>query len=358
MPGNRLCAVHMRDDVGDHRFDAEPNTLLLEDRSLANGFIQLPKVVLHAANLSRDAKLLYAILLSYAWQASRCFPGYRRLCEDMQASENMVRKYMRELQALRLLSQKRRGLGRTNIYTLHDLRTAKIEVLEPSDLAVLKPQKPADKEETEEKEQDVHLRNSKGNTSEGNGEPTSPDDGGVDELSRSLTAPGNRALSRLHQAARRNNNGFRTVSEVIHDAHSNLIRLRHPKATGTHPHLKPSPQIASCITDISAELGDSVHLRSNLSHVMRLFQESALPESVFVARLFEARAIVKDQRTTHARIGTGAYIHKPMPYFFSVVKDLLGLKDAQAEAELASDNTDRPTGQGREERWTSGQSNG
>jgi len=95
MPGNHLCAVHMRDDVGDHRFDAEPNTLLLEDRSLANGFIQLPKVVLHAANLSRDAKLLYAILLSYAWQASRCFPGYRRLCEDMQASENMVRKYMR-----------------------------------------------------------------------------------------------------------------------------------------------------------------------------------------------------------------------------------------------------------------------
>jgi len=91
---------------------------------------------------------------------------------------------------------------------------------------------------------------------------------------------------------------------------------------------------------------------------MRLFQESALPESVFVARLFEARAIVNDQRTTHARIGTGAYIHKPMPYFFSVVNDLLGFKEAESEAESPSDLTDRSTRRERGERWTNGQSDG
>jgi hypothetical protein len=213
-------------------------------------------------------------------------------------------------------------------------------------------------QETARHQTDIHLRNSKGNTSEGDGEPGSPDDGGVEKLSRSLTGPGNRALSRLHQTAHRNNNGFRPVSEVIHDAHSDLIKFRRPKAPGTHPHLKPSPQIASCIADISAELGDSMHLRSNLSHVMRLFQESNIRESAFVARLFEARAIVKDQRITHARLGTGAYIHKPMPYSFSVVKDLLGLKDAQAEAESSSNLTDGPTRQGRGERWINGQPDG
>lgn len=119
----------------------EPNTLILEDRSLRLGFLQLPKQVLYARNLSRDAKLLYAILLGYAWQEDRCFPGYHRLCLDMQASENMVRKYMRELEAVGLLSQRRRGLGKTNIYYLHDLRTSKIEVLEHHKTAVPEPKK-------------------------------------------------------------------------------------------------------------------------------------------------------------------------------------------------------------------------
>jgi hypothetical protein len=54
--------------------------------------------VLYARNLTRDAKLLYAILLGYAWQEGRCFPGYGRLCYDMGATENTVRKFMRELE--------------------------------------------------------------------------------------------------------------------------------------------------------------------------------------------------------------------------------------------------------------------
>lgn len=53
----------------------------------------------------------------------------------------MVRKHMRELEATKLLSQKRRGQGKTNIYLLHDLRTSKIEVLEPTKIEVQEPQK-------------------------------------------------------------------------------------------------------------------------------------------------------------------------------------------------------------------------
>ncbi|MBV9279693.1 MAG: helix-turn-helix domain-containing protein [Chloroflexi bacterium] len=169
-----IAAYSMYDDVLHHHSDPEPDTLILEDRSLGAGFIQLPKLVLHARNLSRDAKLLFAILLSYAWQAARCFPGYRRLCEDMQASENMVRKYMRELEAVGLLSQKRRGLGKTNIYTLHDLRTAKLEVLEPQEATVLDPAKTAGKEESGKEERDYNLRNSKGKAGREEGRTRSP----------------------------------------------------------------------------------------------------------------------------------------------------------------------------------------
>jgi DNA-binding transcriptional regulator YhcF (GntR family) len=117
-------------------FKGDPNTLIVEDESLRYGFIQLPRQLLYARNLSYAAKLLYAVLLGYAWQEGSCFPGYRRLCLDMQANEKTVRRYMRELESIRLLSQKRRGQGKTNIYVLHDLRTVKFTVQEPPNFTV------------------------------------------------------------------------------------------------------------------------------------------------------------------------------------------------------------------------------
>jgi Helix-turn-helix domain len=134
-PATANVPRHLQSDV----IRVEPNTLIIEDQSLRHGFVQLPKQILYARNLSHVAKLLYAVLLGYAFQEAQCFPGYRRLCEDLQASENMIRKHMRELQAVGLLSQKRRGQGKTNLYILHDLRTAKIEVLEPAKIEVQKP---------------------------------------------------------------------------------------------------------------------------------------------------------------------------------------------------------------------------
>jgi len=127
----------------------ERDTLLIEDYALQHGFVQLPNIVLWASNLSADGKILYAVLLGYAWQEGRCFPGYARLCLDLGASENKVRRYMRELEDLGLVRQKRRGLGLTNIYTLASLRTSKIEVLdhhktkvlEGANLEVLEPPK-------------------------------------------------------------------------------------------------------------------------------------------------------------------------------------------------------------------------
>ncbi len=111
----------------DHDGAPEPGTLLIEDETLRAGFTQIPNRVLHARNLSRDAKLLYGFLLSYAWQQGRCFPGYAQLCVAMGASPSIVRKYMRELEAVGLLVQKRRGLGKTNLYTLCSLSRATLE---------------------------------------------------------------------------------------------------------------------------------------------------------------------------------------------------------------------------------------
>ena len=130
----------------------EHHPLSVEGPALQRGFVQLPKLVLYAQHLSRDAKLLYAVLLGYAWQERRCFPGYQRLCADLDASENAVRTWMHELEDAHLISQRRRGQGRTNLYLFHDLSTAKIEVQDHHKIAVAKPQEAEDNEEAVQKQ--------------------------------------------------------------------------------------------------------------------------------------------------------------------------------------------------------------
>jgi hypothetical protein len=104
---------------------AEPNTLTSEDNP--RGFVQLQRAILFARNISRDAKLLYAILQHYSWQDAHCFPGYDRLCFEMQAGETSVRKFMRELESVGLVTQRRRGQGFTNVYFLPSVRGARLE---------------------------------------------------------------------------------------------------------------------------------------------------------------------------------------------------------------------------------------
>ena len=101
--------------------EKDRNTLAVANAALRSGFVLLPRTILHAAGLSRDAKLLYAVLLSYAWQEGSCFPGYERLQEDLQCSVNSVTKYMQELEQAKLISRRRRGLGKTTLYTINDL---------------------------------------------------------------------------------------------------------------------------------------------------------------------------------------------------------------------------------------------
>jgi hypothetical protein len=92
--------------------------------ALHGGFVLLPRTLLHAPGLSRDAKLLYAVLLSYAWQQGSCFPGAERLQHDLGCGKNQVTRYLQELEAAGLVTRRRRGQGKTTLYTLHDLPAA------------------------------------------------------------------------------------------------------------------------------------------------------------------------------------------------------------------------------------------
>ena len=66
--------------------------------------------------------LLYGFLLSYAWQDGSCFPGYDRLTEDLQCGRSQLSKWIQELRAGGYVDVKRRGQGKTSIYTIKRLQ--------------------------------------------------------------------------------------------------------------------------------------------------------------------------------------------------------------------------------------------
>ena len=91
----------------------------------AKGFTQVPNHVLVSDRLSPGAKLTYAMLLKYAWQNEYCFPGQERLATDMGVTRQSANSYIQELQRQQFISIKRRGQGRTNLYELNLIPSAK-----------------------------------------------------------------------------------------------------------------------------------------------------------------------------------------------------------------------------------------
>lgn len=95
--------------------------VFIEDQVLARGFTQIPNTVTRNPKLSMQAKFVYGLLLSYAWQDPDSYPGLARLREDTGAKEDTIRKYIRELVDSGLLEVVRRGMGKTNRYIFKSL---------------------------------------------------------------------------------------------------------------------------------------------------------------------------------------------------------------------------------------------
>ena len=100
-----------------HRADNSAQDIIeILDPNLRLGFAQMPRPVLRAAGLSRNAKTLYALLLDYAWQDGSCFPGQSRLATDLDISVDTLKRDLDELRRYGLLNWKQRGMNQTNIY--------------------------------------------------------------------------------------------------------------------------------------------------------------------------------------------------------------------------------------------------
>ena len=92
------------------------HTIVIDDPALRAGFTIVPNVLFGLADLSHGGRLTYVLLLKYAWQEGSCYPGVERLAQDLGVERKSVMRYTRELSRKRLISVRRRGHGRTNVY--------------------------------------------------------------------------------------------------------------------------------------------------------------------------------------------------------------------------------------------------
>ena len=109
---------HQERHIGD--ILKERNIILKgADVATAKGFTQVPNFLLKSKKISSGDKMSFAMLLSYAWQNDYCFPGQKRLAQDLGLNERSVRRHLKSLETSGLLAIKRRGQGKTNIYELN-----------------------------------------------------------------------------------------------------------------------------------------------------------------------------------------------------------------------------------------------
>ena len=102
----------------------EDNTLLFDSPDLRHGFVQIPTPVVKDIRLSSTDKVVYTLLLSYAWQARRCFPGRATLAKDAGCNLTTITRSLAHLRETKLVRIERRGQGKVNIYHIRKLSDA------------------------------------------------------------------------------------------------------------------------------------------------------------------------------------------------------------------------------------------
>jgi hypothetical protein len=108
------------DHIGGQLQNIERNIKLNSSDPVAqHGFTQVPNFILRNPDLSIGAKTTYALFLSYAWYNNCCFPGQATLAEAIGMSVPSVSAFIKELEAAGLIEIERRGLGKTNLYTIN-----------------------------------------------------------------------------------------------------------------------------------------------------------------------------------------------------------------------------------------------
>ena len=89
------------------------------DRITAGGFTQIPNVIQNDPCLNLGEKAVYAQFLQYAWHHDYCFPSQDLIAKNLGLTRVRITQFVKGLEQKGYLTIQRRGLGKTNWYTLH-----------------------------------------------------------------------------------------------------------------------------------------------------------------------------------------------------------------------------------------------
>jgi hypothetical protein len=142
-----------------------------------------------------------------------------------------------------------------------------------------------------------------------------------------------------HPALTPSNNGPKSIGQILNSQNLALRRAKtasesayNPisgaKARGRPP--KAPERIAWMIKDFSSEFHDEDVTDSNIGQAARLYKASGLSEQAFCQLMYEAKSVTKQYKIDKpARGEAGNFgLKNKMPYFFKVLRDLLGMKEA------------------------------
>jgi len=110
-----------------------------------------------------------------------------------------------------------------------------------------------------------------------------------------------------------------------------LSRARGMPRRAADPDREP---IRAFVEDFAREFNDQASLTVSTTRAVNLYRHSGASLDAFLGRLYEARSIVKERSGAIRKQtdGGGSPVKNKMPYFFSVVEDLLGLREEPTTA--------------------------
>ncbi len=340
----------MTDSTYDHNEPnaqrPEPNTLRVENEVLRRGFTIIPNCVLKSRELSRDAKLLYGVLLSYAWQKGSCFPGYDTLMEDLQCGRPQLAKYIKELRESGLIEVQRRGQGKTSIYTIKDLPADPPQKFqnETSRSSGSKPPvvpnrnveeysiKKTQKEEYSSSIRKPSQKNDEkrgGKRKQGSPSASPPPIVGSSISTTADTqaaAPESTPLEPFQLPGGVDSPAYPPVAARGLAAIGDILAQRQQHAQ----HYDEDRQtILELLSDFRREFNDQATLKQSVSRCYNLMQRTGFGIGTFTSKMYEARAITKERSASITTILSGSSsisAKNKMAYWFSVLEDLCGLK--------------------------------
>ena len=94
--------------------------IMFADERPANrpALAQIPPTVLSHPDLSFGAKVLFAALHAHAWPEDHCWPSQEELARNVSCTVRQVQRLLLQLRNAGLVTWKRRGLNRPNVYRI------------------------------------------------------------------------------------------------------------------------------------------------------------------------------------------------------------------------------------------------